>query len=255
MNGILAISRNTFKEAIRDKILYMFLAFAVILIIGSRFISMMTIGDNAKIIKDIGMFAIQVFGMLITVMMTVMMVQREFEQRTIFTILSKPVSRLQYLLGKYIGLMMIIATMIALMSAVMILIVFIYSLQLDLMMLFAGLMTALEMAMLCSLAILFATITKPILGTVITLASFVVGHLTGALLLLKDRLEDSISQVLIPIFYYILPNLEVFNFKTEIVHGLDVPWAAVAWSAVYALIYIILIMLIAWLQFNGKDIE
>jgi ABC-type transport system involved in multi-copper enzyme maturation permease subunit len=233
----------------------MFLAFAVILIIGSRFISMMTIGDNAKIIKDIGMFAIQIFGMLIAVMMSVMMVQREFERRTIYTILSKPVGRFQYLLGKYIGLIMIIATMIALMSAVMILIVFVYSLEFDLMMLFAGLMTALEMAVLCSLAILFATITKPILGTVITLASFVVGHLTGALLLLKDRLEDSISQFLIPIIYYVLPNLEVFNFKTEIVHGLEIPWTAVLWATVYALIYITLILLITWLQFKGKDIE
>lgn len=255
MKSIITIARNTFREAIRDRILYMFLVFAILLIIGSKFISMMTIGEPIKIIKDIGLFSIQIFGMLIAVMMSVIMVSREFEQRTIYTILAKPVNRLHYLLGKYFGLLAIILAMIIMMVIALILIIFLFSFTLDVSMLFGAFTTLLEMMVLCAFAILFSTITKPILGSVLTLTSFFVGHLTSALLLLKDRLEDAVSQFLIPIFYYISPNLEVFNFKTEIVHNLAIPWTAVTWAVAYSIIYSAIILIVSWTAFSKKDIE
>ena len=255
IGGILAIARNTFTEAIRDRILYLFLAFAVILIISSRFISMMTIGDSAKIMKDIGLFSVQLFGALIAVMMSVLMISREFEQRTIHTILSKPIGRLQYLLGKYLGLLAIIAAMLALMIVALLLIVFLFSFQFDFLLIFGVFMALLEMSILCAFAVLFATVTKPILGSVLTLSAFVLGHLTGALWLLRDRLDNAIADAVIPVLYYVLPNLEVFNYKTEVVHSLSVPWGAAALAVVYAVVYSAVLLLVAWMQFKGKDID
>ena len=255
IGGILAIARNTFIEAIRDRILYLFLAFAVILIVSSRFISMMTIGDSAKIMKDIGLFSVQLFGALIAVMMSVLMISREFEQRTIHTILSKPIGRLQYLLGKYLGLLTIIAAMLALMTVALLLIVFLFSFQFDFLLTFGVFMALLEMSVLCAFAVLFATVTKPILGSVLTLSAFVLGHLTGALWLLKDRLDNAVADAVIPVLYYVLPNLEVFNYKTEVVHSLAVPWGAAALAVVYAVVYSSVLLLVAWMQFKSKDIE
>jgi Cu-processing system permease protein len=255
MKAMIAIARNTFQEAIRDRILYTFLGFAVLLIVGSRFISMITIGDQAKIIKDVGFLAVQMFGMLIAVMVSVIMVAREFEQRTIYTILSRPVSRTQYLIGKYLGMLLISGFMILLMSFVLLLIVQLFARQFDLLILFGGFMTYLEMMILSAFAVLFATLTKPILGSVLTLTTFVFGHFTGALLLLQLRLDNAIADFLIPVFYYILPNLEVFNFKTEIVHAMPIPTMSVVWAIAYALIYSTLLILLAGMQFNGKDIE
>lgn len=255
IGGIIAIARNTYTEAIRDRILYMFLGFAVLLIVSSKFISMMTIGDPTKIMMDVGLFSIQMFGALIAVMMSVLMISREFEQRTIHTILSKPVGRLQYLLGKYFGLLAIIATMVVLMAIALVLIIFLFSFKFDLLLVFGALMTLFEMAVLCAFAVLFATVTKPILGSVLTLSAFVLGHLTGALWLILDRLENAVADVVIPVLYYILPNLEVFNFKTEIVHSLAIPWGVAALAVVYSVLYSAVLLVIAWLQFKGKDIE
>ncbi|MCG8511722.1 MAG: hypothetical protein MI741_21115, partial [Rhodospirillales bacterium] len=134
-------------------------------------------------------------------------------------------------------------------------IIFLFSFTLDISMLFGAFTTLLEMMVLCAFAILFSTITKPILGSVLTLTSFFVGHLTSALLLLKDRMEDAVSQFLIPIFYYISPNLEVFNFKTEIVHNLAIPWTAVTWAVAYSIIYSAIILIVSWTAFSKKDIE
>lgn len=255
MSSILAIARNTFREAIRDRILYVFLAFAVLLIIGSRFISMLTIGDTGKIIKDVGLFSIQMFGMLIAVMMSVMMVSREFEHRTVFTILAKPVSRLQYLLGKFFGLLAIIFSQVLLMTLALILIVFIYQLEFDPMLLFGAAMIFLELFVLCAFAMLFATVTKPILGSLLTLICFVVGHVTNGLWLLADRINTQIGYFFISIIYYILPNLELFNFKAEVVHHLAIPWAAVLLAVLYALVYSALLLFLAWNQFRNKDLE
>ena len=253
--GILAIARNTFTEAIRDRILYLFLGFAVLLIISSKFISMMTIGDATKIMKDVGLFAIQMFGALIAVMMSVLMISREFEQRTIHTILSKPVGRLQYLLGKYFGLLTIIGAMLGLMTIALVLIIFLFSFQIDFLLTFGAVMTLLEMSILCAFAVLFATVTKPILGSVLTLSAFALGHLTGALWLLRDRLDNAVADVVIPVLYYIMPNLEIFNFKTEVVHGLVIPWGAAVLAVVYAILYSAVLLLAAWMQFKSKDIE
>lgn len=259
MRSILTIGINTYREAIRDKILYMFLAFAVILIIGSRFISMLTVGDPAKIIIDIGMSAIQIFSMLIAVMMSVILIARDFDNRTIFTILSKPVARGTYLLGKFTGLVAITLTMTAFMSLAVFLIIIFYGAGLNFHVFLGGFMTMLEMLVLCAFAVLFATVSKPILGSILTLAAFFLGHITAGLMLLPDRFQEAFGQFfnqqIVPVLYYILPNLEVFNFKAVVVHSLAVEPAAVFWAILYCAIYSSILLTLAWFFFKGKDVE
>jgi len=241
-------------QHLRDRILYLFLGFAILLIVSSKLFSMLTVGDETKIIKDLGLGAIQFFSMLISVMMSVMLVSREIENRTAFNILSKPVRRSSFLLGKYFGLLAIIVANLVLMATAMVLLVALYQGEFDLTIFFGAAMTGLEMAVLCAFAILFAMVTKPILGSVLTLAVFVVGHMTESIWLLTERLRDEVTGWIVTVTYYILPNLERFNFKTELVHGLQIPMAAVAWAVLYSLIYAALALFLAWLSFRGKDL-
>lgn len=254
MRAVLAIAGNTFREAIRDRILYLFVGFGIMLIIASKVFGMLTVGEEGKIIKDLGLGAIQFFSMLIAVMMSVLLVSREIERRTVFNILAKPVRRIQFLLGKYFGLLAIIALNLLLMAASLVLLVAIYQLEIDIMLIFSALMILFEMAVLCAFAVLFAVVTKPILGSVLTLTVFVVGHLTESLWLLAERLKDQVSQTLIAIAYYVLPNLERFNFKMEVVHGLEIPLELVALAVVYAAVYSAVALTLAWLQFRKKDL-
>jgi ABC-type transport system involved in multi-copper enzyme maturation permease subunit len=254
MRAILAIARNTFREAVRDRILYLFIGFAILMIVFSKLFSMLTIGDETKIIKDLGLAAIQFFSMLISVMMSIMLVSRELESRTAFNVLAKPVRRHQFILGKYFGLLAIILANIIMMSAALILLVLLYQGELDFSILVGAGMTSLEMTVLCAFAILFSMVTKAILGSVLTLALYVIGHMTEALWLLTERMRDAVTGWIVALLYYILPNLERFNFKMELVHSLEIRLDLVVSAAFYGLAYVLLALLLAWLKFRRKDL-
>jgi ABC-type transport system involved in multi-copper enzyme maturation permease subunit len=254
MRAVAAIAHNTFREAVRDKVLYLFLGFAVLLLASSKLFGMMTVGDEGKVIKDLGLAGIQFFSMLIAVMMSVLLISREIESRTVFNILAKPVRRWQFLLGKYLGLMATVAVNLGLMVVLLIVVVLVYERQLDPWLFFAGAMTLLEMAVLTAFATLFAVLTKPMLGSVLTLAVFVIGHVSEDIWLLTKHLQAPVAKPIIAVVYYLVPNLERFNFKTEIVHGLDIPVAAVAWACPYGLAFTSLVLFLACLRFRVRDL-
>jgi ABC-type transport system involved in multi-copper enzyme maturation permease subunit len=255
MRAIRAIAVNTFREAIRDRILYLFVGFAVVMVMSSKLFGMLTVGDETKIVKDIGLASMQFFSMLIAVMMSMILISREVDNRTVFNILAKPVRRWQFILGKYLGLVMIVAANLLLISIVLVVMVWIVAGEFDVMLLFASTMIMLEMLVLAAFATLFAVLTKPILGSLMTLAVYVVGHLSADLWLLTRQLPGELTRAMIAIVYYLLPNLERFDFSTEIVHGLPVPTGAIIWAVVYAFAFIAVVLYLATLRFRGKDLK
>ncbi|MEJ2580142.1 MAG: ABC transporter permease, partial [Acidobacteriota bacterium] len=188
-------------------------------------------------------------------MMSMILVSREIDNRTVFNILAKPVRRWQFLLGKYLGLAMIIGANLVLITFVLIITVFIVTGELDLMLAFAGIMTMLEMLVLAAFATLFAVLTRPILGSLMTLAVYVVGHLSADLWLLTRQLPGAFTKAVISVVYYLLPNLERFNFRTEVVHDLEIPVAAVGWTVVYAMAFVALVLVLANLRFRTRDLK
>ncbi len=254
MRAIRAIAVNTLREALRDRVLYLFLGFAVLLLVSSKLFGMLTVGDEGKVIKDLGLFGVQFFSMLIAVLMSVLLISREVDSRTVYNILAKPVSRWQFLIGKYAGLLATVLVNLALMVALLVLVVLLYEGQLDGRLLIAGAMILMEMTVVAAFATLFAVLTRPMLGSVLTLAVFVIGHLTRDLWLLTGHLQGEGVRWLIGAAYYLLPNLERFNFKTEVVHSLPVPAAAVGWAVVYGLAYTGVILLLACVRFGHKDL-
>jgi len=254
VRAVAAIAANTFREAVRDRVLYLFLGFAALLLMSSKLFGMLTVGDEGKVIKDIGLTGIQFFSMLIAVMMSVLLISREVETRTVFNILAKPVKRWQFLIGKYFGLLATVAANLGLMLVLLLLVVAFYRHEFDLGLVFAGAMTMMEMALLAAFATLFSVLTKPILGSVMTLSVFVIGHVSEDIWMLTQHLEAAVTRPLIAAMYYLLPNLERFNFKIEVVHGLDIPGASVGWAVVYGLAYTAMVLLLACLRFGRRDL-
>lgn len=123
------------------------------------------------------------------------------------------------------------------------------------MLLFAGAMTVLEMAVLAAFATLFAVLTRPILGSLMTLAVFLVGHMSADLWLLTHQLPGVLTRAVIAVVYYLLPNLERFNFRTEVVHDLPIPAAAVGWAVIYAFAFVGVVLFLANIRFRGKDLK
>jgi ABC-type transport system involved in multi-copper enzyme maturation permease subunit len=255
MRAIRAIAVNTFREAIRDRILYLFIGFAIIMVISTKLFGMLTVGDESKIVKDIGLAAMQFFSMLIAVMMSMLLISREVDNRTVFNILSKPVRRWQFILGKYLGLVAIVAVNLLLITVILVVMVLIYTGQFDPMLVFAAFMTMLEMSVVAAFATLFAVLTRPILGSLMTLAMFIVGHTSADLWMLTRHLPGTFTRAVITVVYYLVPNLERFNFKTEVVHNLAIQPAAVGWAVVYASAFVAVLLFLAALRFQTKDLK
>ncbi len=254
MSPMIAIARNTFREALRDRVLYLFLGFAVTLLVCSKIFGLLTVGDEGKVIKDLGLAGVQFFSMLIAVMMSVLLVSREVDGRTVYNILAKPVRRWQFLLGKYLGLLATVALNLALMTVVMVGMVWLYTSELDGGLVFAAAMILLEMALVTAFATLFSVLTRPMLGTVFTLAVYIIGHVAEDIWELTRHVTVGITRPVIAAVYYTLPNLERFNFKAEVVHQLGISPSLVAVTVVYGVSYTALVLVLACVRFSRKDL-
>src|SRR6188508_1847596 len=117
MKVIAHVAVNVFKESVRDKVLYNLVVFAVLLMSASYLIGELTAGQDVKIIKDLGLAAISIFGLLIAVFIGVGLVWKEVEKRSIYSLLAKPITRAEFLLGKYLGLALTLIVNVAVMTA------------------------------------------------------------------------------------------------------------------------------------------
>jgi ABC-type transport system involved in multi-copper enzyme maturation permease subunit len=244
---------NTYREAIRDRVLYLLLAFALIAIGASRLLSMITVGNESKLIKDLGLAAISIFGVLTAVFVGVSLVFKEIEKRTVYTLLAQPVRRWQFVVGKFLGLLGVLGMNLILMTGALAAILLVRG-ESPWFMLPAVLLIFVELAVVTAFALLFSSLTNPMLAAVWTFASYVTGHLSWSLLLLADRLpEGSLGRPFCKFVYWLLPNFERLNIKAEVVNGLALPANWVPLSMVYGLSYCAIVLVLACLVFERKD--
>jgi ABC-type transport system involved in multi-copper enzyme maturation permease subunit len=250
--AILAIALNTFREAIRDRVLYLLLVFALIMIGISRLLSLLTVGNEEKIIKDVGLSAISLFGVLTAVFVGVSLVFKEIERRTVYTLLANPVRRWQFLAGKFLGLLAVLAINVTLMSLALFAVLLLRG-ESPWVLAQAILLIVVELAVVTSFALLFSSLTNPILASVWTFATYVTGHLSWSLLLLKQKVPAGPAQFLCDAFYWVLPNLSRLNVKAEVVHGAELPSGYVPLALLYGIGYTTVVLLLACVAFERKD--
>jgi ABC-type transport system involved in multi-copper enzyme maturation permease subunit len=250
---IKVIALNTFKEAVRDRILYLLLFFAALSILVSRILALLTVGDRAKIIKDVGLASISFFGALMAILIGTGLVYKEIEKRTIFTLISKPMRRHEFLLGKFFGLVLTLLVMLALMSVIFLALVFFHTFSVEWKMLLAILYIFIELILITAVAILFSSFSTPILSSLFSLCFYLIGHFSWSLETLIKKIPAGILKVMAQIVYTILPDLENFNFKAEVVHGLTIPPQVLLYSAAYGFLYTVFILSLAILVFRRRD--
>jgi ABC-type transport system involved in multi-copper enzyme maturation permease subunit len=252
MNVILTIAGNTFKEVLRDKVFYNLFVFALLMIGSALLLGTLTIGEQSKIIKDIGLASIDLFGVLIAIFVGVGLISKEIEKRTIYTIIAKPVHRYQFLLGRFAGLVftMWVNTAVMLVAFCVILVVGGTSPDSGLMKA-VGLMTVAQLIVL-SAAMFFSTFTTPTLSGIFTLALYVIGELTPDLKTLSEKLSG-VSRGLLSGSYYLLPNLALFNVKGEAVHGVPITAGYMLTAIGYGVSYAAVVLLLSCFVFQRRD--
>jgi len=252
--AIRAIALNTFREAIRDRILYLLLAFALGVIAVSRLLSLLTVGSEEKIIKDVGLSAISLFGVLTTVFVGTSLVFKEVERRTIYTLLANPVARWQFIGGKFAGLLAVLALNLGLMSAVLGAVLLLRD-ESPWPLVPAIALILVELAVIAAFALLFSSLTNPILAALGTFAVYVAGHLSWSLRLLADKVGSGLGAVLCEGLYRVLPNFDYLDLKASAVHGLPRPPGLVPAAAAYGLAYAFVVLVVACFAFQRRDFK
>ncbi len=249
-----AIALNTFREAIRHRILYLLLIFAVAMISFAQILSLLTVGSEEKIIKDFGLASIDIFGVLTAVFIGIGLVSREIERRTVYTLLAKPLHRFEFILGKFAGLSLTLLVNTAVM-AVWFFLVLLLKGMFDWRLLIAVLLLYFQFLLITAMAVLFSCLSTPILASVMTLALYAIGHLLWSLDLLAARLTAGWGKLLCRALYFVLPNLGTFDIKGEVVHGLAIDGTRVLWAAAYLALYGSATLWTACAVFERKELQ
>ncbi len=255
MNVVKAIAVNTFKEAIRNKILYSLIFFALVMMGVSLVLDQATVGQRNKIIKDMGLASINLFGVMIAIVVGIGLVSKEIEKRTIYTLLAKPVHRAQFLIGKYLGIVLTLGVETLLMTFFFFLLVWLYGGGIDLVLLKAIFLIFIEISVVAAVAILFSTFSTPFLSGMFTFSVYVIGHLTEDLNRIASSSENFALEKLTAFFYYLLPNLENFNIKGEVVYHLPLAPGKILLSASYGLLYIGFLLVSSAAFFQKRDFK
>ncbi len=255
MNRTVCIALNTYRETIRDKVLYNLVLFALILIGSSYLLSQISIYQELKIIKDLGLATISVFGTVIAVFIGIGLVSKEIDKRSLYSLLSKPVSRLEFLLGKYLGLCLTLAVNVIIMTAGLYVVLFFMSRTLEPELLKAIYLIYWQLALITALALLFSTFTSSIMSGVFTGFVYVAGHFTPELRHFDTVVESELLPRLTGVLYYLLPNLLNFDVKARVVAGDPVPASFLVYSTLYGMIYIAVVLLASIVIFNRRNLK
>lgn len=253
-----AIARNAFREAVRDRVLYNLVLFVLLITGVAVFIGELSGGQERKIIVDLGLSAILIFGAFIAIFVGVGLVYKEIERRTIYAIFSKPVGRGEFIVGKYLGLCLTLLVNVLTMGAGISLALIYVSRGWDPLALSiwpAVLLIYVELMVLTGVALLFSSFSSPALSALLTFFIFIIGHFSADLKSLATSMGSTGARWLFRSLYYLLPNLANLSYITPTAHGQIPSPTYVVSVTLYALVYIIVILSMATLIFRRRNFK
>ncbi len=260
MGKILAVARNTFLEAIRDRILYGFLFFAICLILFSLVLGQLSIDEGARAVIDIGLAGISFFSVLMSIFLGITLLHKEIEKRTLYTVLARPISRSAYLIGKFFGLLGTLLVQIALMTAVWLLVLKIQGAALPAGLLVALFLICLETLLVITMALFFTSFSSPFLSGLFCLGLFAAGRNTDLITQLAAQKSAAgfgpflkAAGAAIPNFLLYFPSGKVVEGSFATIHGQFVSSGYLATTAGYTLFYAGFFLICSMVLLNRRD--
>ena len=262
------VAVNVFKESVRDKVLYNLVVFAVLLMSASYLIGELTAGQDVKIIKDLGLASISVFGLAIAVFIGIGLVWKEVERRSIYALLSKPMRRQEFLLGKYCGLVLTLVINVAVMTAAYYAVLaYMQAISppnlraswpapaTDPALLKAIALIMLELMLVTAIAVLFSTFSSPFLSAMLTAGVWVIGHFNQDLRDYGATIPSPLAAAIARGVYYVVPNFSAFDIKLQVVHAQAVPFSYIGLTALCGFTYIAFVLVGAVIIFSRRDFK
>lgn len=253
LSRVRVVAANTYRETVRERVLYNLVFFAILMTLSGLLLSELSIRQDEKIIKDIGLAAMDVFGTLIALFIGVGLVSKEIERRSLYPLLAKPLTRSEFLLGKLAGLGFTLLVNIGVMTLGLHLTLLSTGRPADPQLLKASYALYLGLLLTVALALLFSVLTSSALAAICTVCLVVAGRFSDIIRNMQE-VVPSIPPWLVRFLYYALPNFRNFDFKNQVAYGDPVPWTDLGWVTLYALTYIGFVLGAASGAFRRKDL-
>ena len=254
--GVVAL--NTFREAVRDRVLYNLVFFALLMMVAAIAVGQISIGIEQTVIVSLGLTAISVIGLLISVFIGVALVSKEMDKRTLYTLLAKPVRRWEFLLGKFAGLVLTLAVNTAAMALGLLLVMIYVKHTLersDAVVLVAVYFILLKLALIVALALMFSCFTTPLLAILFTVGLYIVGLYVQELRNLPVNVMNPAMAAFTKWLSYLLPNFENFNVMAMAAHGKAVPGAFILQNTLYTVVYCTIVLTAAAAVFSRRNLK
>jgi ABC-type transport system involved in multi-copper enzyme maturation permease subunit len=259
VTAILAIARNTFREAARNKVLYSLLFFAILLIVSALALGQLSLNEEVRMTRDLGLYGIDIFSVLIAIFVGVNLLYKELDLKTVYTILPKPIARWQFVLGKWLGMLTTLALQIAVMGVVLALVTVAQGAALDTAIAKALWLLLVNVTVVTSVAILFSSFSSPFLSGFFSLGVFLVGRSVPDIRLVAARIGGPVGRA-IDLASYVVPNLHLFYPSGAIIgahqvsiHGRFVGADYLAMVTAYGVGYSLLVLGLAVWIFRRRD--
>lgn len=256
MSRIISISLNTFREAVRDRVLYNLVLFVLLIIAAAILLGDLTDGQEARTIVNFGLNAMLLFGTFISIFVGIGLVSKEIDKRTLYAVFSKPVSRSEFIIGKYLGLCLTLLSNVLVMGiGVSAALLYVGNRTLAASIWGSIYLIFLELCITTAVAILFSSFSSPALSALLTFMVFVIGHLSASLLELSISMNSTAATYLFGAMYYLLPNLAHFSFRTEAANGLIPNASMLLGGAAYAAFYIAILITLTIVIFKRRNFK
>jgi len=254
--GVVAL--NTFREAVRDRVLYNLVFFALLMMAAAIAVGQISIGIEQTVIVSLGLSAISVIGLLISMFIGVALVSKEMDKRTLYALLAKPVGRWEFLLGKFAGLVLTLAVNTAVMALGLLLVMLYVKHSLvrsDAAVLVAVYFILLKLALIVALALLFSCFTTPLLAILFTVGLYIVGLYVQELRNLPVEVMSPAMSAFTKWLSYLLPNFENYNVMAMAAHGRAVPGALILQNTLYTVVYCTIVLTAAAAVFSRRNLK
>jgi len=252
-----AITWNTFREAVRDRILYNLVFFVLLLVASAPLFSQISIGLERLMLVNVGLSSISLIGVVIAILVGIGLVSKEIEKKTLYTILSRPVRRWEFIAGKYLGLLLTLVVNAALMTVgfYVALLIFVGSLKrADAGLLVAIYFILLQFMIMVAITLLFSTFSTPVFSAIFAFALFVIGAF-GEDLKTVATLSHGVTKWLALATAYIMPNFASLNVIARVAHDERVSMQLVAFNTLYALLYSLAVVTAAVMIFERRNLK
>jgi len=256
---VVPIATNTFREAVRDRVLYNLVAFAILMAGAAILVGQISINMERLVVINLGLASVSLFGVVIAIFIGIGLVSKEIEKRTLYTVLSRPVRRWEFIVGKFLGLTgTLVVNSVCMAAGVYAALIYVSDhhqlLKPDAYVLVAVYFIVLQFVMVTSLALLFSSFSSPLLSAVFAFALFLIGGFSEDLRGFA-AMSRGLARWIVTGVAYLIPNFSALNVISSVAHGDPIAGKLVLANTAYALFYAAMALCGAVIIFERRNLK